>query len=415
MFDGICQVLAVCQHLFPGRVRWLLENVPIDPTTAAPARARDEAFVRAVLGSPAAVFDAVQVGGRAARVRSFWSNLFCPLAFSAGLAAMPAPDFSVPLDAYLDHPARRVGVWTGAGHRWNQHGVPVSVFPTFTTAAHSWAFHPGGGGCVYERGSRGWVPTVPSALERARIMGFAEDYLGGLGWTATDQCFFLGQSADQSQCDALWGFAVGYGLGRPGRCGGLWRSTAASALAACAGDAAAGGGDAEQFDADEVDSFVLSRARQAAAGSVSVPAAVQAISGLNLPTDGDTAAGEVIRQEAQATADLEEMLGDDDFVPLPAPGGALTDEQKWEILRQSLADMSPELTPVERAEAEQCIRHALWAGTFAFDLTEIGECTVGEPMTITLKPGAIPVFQKARRISERVNGMRAWPSCICCC
>lgn len=484
MLRGVVRLLQLCQQLFPGRVRWLLENVPVELSTRSPAVRRDELFVRRYLGPPTAAFDAVAVGSRASRVRAYWTNCFTGSSFAAALLRHPLPDFSTPLQAFLDSPSRFVSralpAPSGMGRAvepdaaWNSAGDPVSVFPTFTSHRGSYAFQRYKPGCVWERNLQGaLVPTEPTSTERARCMGFPADFLSSLGLSDALAFRLLGQTVDQHAASALWGFAFGYaahGPSDPARrlfdhcLVPVVTAVAASPLVASTAVPSAVGGGVPSGEADAVPSGEADAAVQAAAywraacekrvwlpspgdevwsvdsealratpeagchalslvmhGAADLPALQWLVQTGVLPNQGDAtsallvgaiqglvlspeqvagSAASTVRTEAQEGAEVEQLLESAvDDVPLP-PAVRLTSEERWALLKKSLGRLSSSITPAQQVQAEQFIRSWMEKGVFAFDLSELGECTVGGGMTIPLKPGATPVFQKARRVPD---------------
>lgn len=490
MFTGLVRLIELCQQLFPARVRWMLENVPVDPSTSRGALSADEQCVRQHLGPPTAVFDAVATGSRATRVRAYWTNCFTSSAFAAALHQMPAPDLSRPLQAFLDSPSRFVSrsvriALGGKSTPWNEPGEPVRVFPTFTAHRGSYAFQRFKPGCVWERNLMGaLVASEPSATERARCMGFPDQFLTSVGVSDATAFRLLGQTIDQHAAAALWGFAFGYATHGPSphaaSTGGLDPACAvlehcllpvitavaaspppspplvtAAAVSTAPSGGEGGDGVGEQFTPDAlywraacerriwlpspgdevwtVDAAALRDNRDAGCSALahvmhgaagldamrflgytgilpvtgggsqdsSGVAIVGAIQGLNVTAEqAAQSAAAAVRREEQEGAEMEQVLESAaEDIPLP-PVTKLTTDERWAILQKSLSKLSPSLSAEQKVEAEQCVRRWMDKGLFAFDLSELGECTVGGGMTIPLKPGATPVFQKARRVPD---------------
>lgn len=73
LFDHVATLISATQHSWPGRVNYLLENVPVTDSDLRPAVQSDESLIRSVLGAPIR-FDAVEAGSLAHRDRSWWTN-----------------------------------------------------------------------------------------------------------------------------------------------------------------------------------------------------------------------------------------------------------------------------------------------------------------------------------------------------
>jgi len=109
-----------------------------------------------------------------------------------------------------------------------------------------------------------------------------------------------------------------------------------------------------------------------------------------IPQPPSAAAASARAADAAPSSILEQL--DTPLIPLAGEGGRL----QW--TRDSFK-LSPKLSP----DQDKRLRDLLWSyhlrGVFAYDLTELGRFNVGEPMRIQTDPGAVPQFQRQRRMS----------------
>lgn len=216
MFVSVARLLAQLQAALPDRVSYLLENVPVGAASETRVGVLlDEYRVREVLGAPL-VFDAVEFGSHAARVRAFWTNLFPQQLFDEQRAHL-RPLLRRPLAELLD-PGRHLVPCTthstpSPGWRINTFDEPVRVFPCFTSRWGSYGFVMDPDTCIPRHGvvlaetSTGLELSEPSVAERERCMGYPEGFTALEGWSDTARVRLLGQSIDQHAAAALWSVA----------------------------------------------------------------------------------------------------------------------------------------------------------------------------------------------------------------
>ena len=204
-FYDVQRVLAQLQELQPCHPpAYLLENTAMHFNFNHPRMGLDAyAQLVAALGTPITL-DAAQFNSRAHRLRNFWTNLApAHKVQHAALSWRRAPGLTV--DGILDpHRASRLARRndTHPFYPCNREGQPLAALPTLMARPNSYAFRGEGAGLVYDANLESWVE--PTAGERERALGYAQDTTAAPGVTESQRRGVLGRCIDANIAQALF-------------------------------------------------------------------------------------------------------------------------------------------------------------------------------------------------------------------
>ena len=154
---------------------FVIENTAVQHNFSNPGMAaHDWPLIVEALGEPL-LFDAVQVGSFAHRLRNYWTNLAAPAHLVALFEHVPPPASAQQLTGYVIQDAGRVLQYVERPDPWPQYAVnvvgqPRKALPTLVAYPGSRAFRPGCAGAVWLVAEQRHVE--PSPDERERALGY---------------------------------------------------------------------------------------------------------------------------------------------------------------------------------------------------------------------------------------------------
>lgn len=214
-FFDLVRVLSTIQDLMPHRLPgYLLENVTAHMNHKHAQVRRDAAIIHSVIGLPCDL-DAAQVGSRAHRLRSYWTNLVATEHLTAVFTHVKRlPNLLV--DDILDEgrwaqpsthdpPAPFYPCRAAAGTSKPRQHDYMHALPTLVSYVGSYAYRDGGKGLVWDSKKQVW--EEPNCEERERALGYRTGDTAAPGLSAQDRHEALGRCMDANALSAIIGVA----------------------------------------------------------------------------------------------------------------------------------------------------------------------------------------------------------------
>lgn len=199
-FDHIVRFLCAIEQRWPGRLLYLLENVPVSQRSSASVR-EDEDHVRRFLPEPV-VFDAAAVGSPTRRLRAYYTNLLEAAPFLLWLSDQRV--HALPLADCLEAGAQpRLATASDVARNPDRNvlGAPLAVAPTVLSSSAAWTsdkeLPP-----VLQDGAHRFL----LAAERERALGYPVGYTAG--FPDSVRCDWLGRAFDIRALRALFLFSL---------------------------------------------------------------------------------------------------------------------------------------------------------------------------------------------------------------